>query len=242
MPKIRIYNKSFNKEKEFFLDSSQSHYLVNVMRKKVGDRIIIFNEEFGEFVCELISIKKNVKVKTVLKKRKSMDFINHDIWLCFGIVKTKTMKYLVEKTSEIGIRKYIPIITQYSENIKININRMKKISIEAIEQSNSLYLPTFENPINLPELLKKWDSNREIILCDESVKYQGILDLLLKKKIKKGAFFVGPVGGWSDYDRKYFEKLKKVNHVSLGSSLLKVDTASIFALSCYRAFWEFKNE
>ena len=127
--------------------------------------------------------------------------------------------------------------SEFSSRIRININRLKKISIEAVEQSDSLYLPEISHPVFLNELLENWDKERVIFLCDEMGGKQILSAKKIIKEHKKFAIFVGPIGGWSLSDRNLF-KDKKIHKLSLGRNILKADTAAIYSLSCMRALLE----
>ena len=118
------------------------------------------------------------------------------------------MNNLVEKISEIGVKKIVPMFSEFSSRIQININRFKKISIEAVEQSDSLSLPEISHPVSLPELLEDWDNERIIFLCDELGGNQILSAKKIIKEYKKFAIFIGPVGGWSLADREHFKDKK----------------------------------
>ncbi len=230
MPKIRIYlEKDFFKDQNILLEINQIHYLRNVMRKKNGDKVIAFNGH-EEWSC-LFNLKNEISLKPTEQLRKKKEI--PDIWICFSLVKTSSIDNLVEKISEIGIRRIIPINSEFSKKMKLNIGRLKKISIESTEQCNAITPPLISEIKDLSELIQNWDKERLIILCDET---GGAPILSLSNSIKKSkkiAIFIGPVGGWSLKDRKIFYE-KKIFRVSLGENILKADTAAIFSLSCVR--------
>ena len=134
MPKIRLFFKeNFFQNKPLILDDVKFHYLKNVMRKKVNDKIFIFNEN-EEWSGRLqLENEKKVVPEYLIKKFEAIP----DIWLCFALIKSKNINYLVEKVSEIGLKKIIPIETSYSEKYTPNYERLNKVCIEAVEQSES---------------------------------------------------------------------------------------------------------
>ena len=236
MAKIRIFiDKHIKIESEIVLTKSQSHYLKNVMRKKEGEELFVFNGSDGEWLTRISFIKKEVKLIPIKQIRKINETSNLDIWICFGVIKPKNISYLIEKTTEIGVRKIFPLNTEFSENIKLNYSRLDKIAIEATEQSENIIVPKIEKLMDLKDLIEKIGLDRKIIMCDEKKKNNSILKVLKKNYSKKLAIFIGPVGGWSKNDKIEFLKKKKVLFVSLGNSLLKADTAAIYALSCITA-------
>ena len=226
MPKIRLFFKeNFFQNKSIILDNDKLHYLKNVMRKKANDKIVIFNENEEWLGRLLLDGEKKVVPEHLIKKSATTP----DIWLCFALIKSKNISYLVEKVTEIGVKKIIPVETSYSEKYTPNYERLEKICIEAVEQSESCCVPQIEKKKELFELLENWDRDRVIIFCDEQRKGKNILKIPIQGK-KKIAIFVGPVGGWSEDDRRGLKNLNFFN-VTLGDNVLKVDTACIVSLS-----------
>ena len=224
MPKIRLYlNKKISNEDKIELSKDQIHYLKNVMRKKENDEIFIFNDE-EEWLAEIEIIEKLILIPKKFIRKKSNKF---NIWIYFGLIKNRNLNFLIEKVTEIGVNKIIPIQTAFSENINIKYDRLKKIIIEATEQSDSLLLPKLEDCKTLKGVLNNWDKERLIIFCDEKLRVDKPFKL---NKSQKVAIFIGPVGGWSIKERELFENSNH-NKISLGENVLKVDTAAIVALA-----------
>ena len=236
MTKIRIFiEKNIRIESEIVLSKSQSHYLKNVMRKKEEEKIFIFNSYDGEWLAKLRYVNKELRLIPTNQTRKATESFHVDIWICFGVIKPRNIGYLIEKTTEIGVNNFFPLKTEFSENIKLNYSRLNKIAIEATEQSENINVPKIDEVTKLKDFFTKIDSDRKIIMCDEKKKNNSIMKILGKNKFKKLAIFIGPVGGWSKNDMKEFLNQKEVFFISLGNSLLKADTAAIYALSCIRA-------
>ena len=236
MTKIRIFiEKNIRTESEIVLSKSQSHYLKNVMRKKEEEKIFIFNSYDGEWLAKVRYVNKELKLIPTNQTRKATKCSHLDIWICFGVIKPRNIGYLIEKTTEIGVNNFFPLKTEFSENIKLNYSRLNKIAIEATEQSENINVPKIDEVTKLKDFFTKIDSDRKIIMCDEKKKNNSIMKILEKNKFKKLAIFIGPVGGWSKNDMKEFLNQKEVFFISLGNSLLKADTAAIYALSCIRA-------
>ena len=229
MPKIRLFFKeNFFQNKTIILDKDKYHYLKNVMRKKTNDKILIFNEKEEWSGRLLLKGEKKIVLENFFKKSEAIP----DIWLCFALIKSKNINYLIEKVSEIGLKKIIPVETSYSEKYIPNYERLEKVCIEAVEQSESCSVPKLEKKKKLCKLLENWDRERVIIFCDEERKGKNISKIPIKGK-KKIAIFIGPVGGWSEDDRKSLKNLNFIN-VTLGNNVLKVDTACIVSLSSIR--------
>ena len=225
MSKIRLFFKEkIVNSKSIALDSKKIHYLKRVMRKKNGDKITIFNGK-EQWEVELNLTEYTVKPK---KKTGMLGFIP-DIYLYFSLLKNKQTNYLIEKVCELGVKKIIPLKTEFSENFNPNLCRLKKVAIEAVEQSNGILVPEIEKLSSLKEVLKNWNKERKVFFCDEDRKGKKISKISLSKK-DKVAIFIGPVGGWSPRDKQLFESIE-VNKINLGKNILKADTAAIVSLS-----------
>ena len=225
MSKIRLFFKEkIVISKSIALDSEKTHYLKRVMRKKNGDKITIFNGK------EQWEVELNLTEYTVKPEKKTgiLGFVP-DIYLYFSLLKNKQTNYLIEKVCELGVKKIIPLKTEFSENFTPNLCRLKKVAIEAVEQSNGILVPEIEKLSSLKEVLKNWNTERKVFFCDEDRKGKKISKISLSKK-DKVAIFIGPVGGWSLRDKQLFESIE-VNKINLGKNILKADTAAIVSLS-----------
>ena len=225
MSKIRLFFKEkIVNSKSIALDSEKTHYLKRVMRKKNGDKITIFNGK------EQWEVELNLKEYTVKPEKKTgmLGFVP-DFYLYFSLLKNKQTNYLIEKVCELGVKKIIPLKTEFSENFNPNLCRLKKVAIEAVEQSNGILVPEIEKLSSLKEVLKNWNTERKVFFCDEDRKGKKISKISLSKK-DKVAIFIGPVGGWSLRDKQLFESIE-VNKINLGKNILKADTAAIVSLS-----------
>lgn len=165
---IRIFvNLSLLDNKYIYLTRNQTHYLNNVMRKKVGDEILCFNGNDGEWFCRIVEIaKKETKVKIIEQTKKQPQDV--DLWLCFALVKNTPLTNIIQKATELGVSKFIPIMTERTNVKKINMERLKTIAVEASEQSDRLSVPEIAEVTKLDDLLKNWKSDRSLIFCDES--------------------------------------------------------------------------
>ena len=225
MSKIRLFFKEkIVNSKSIALDSEKTHYLKRVMRKKNGDKITIFNGK-EQWEVELNLTEYTVKPE---KKTGMLGFVP-DFYLYFSLLKNKQTNYLIEKVCELGVKKIIPLKTEFSENFIPNLCRLKKVAIEAVEQSNGILVPEIEKLSSLKEVLKNWNKERKVFFCDEDRKGKKISKISLSKK-DKVAIFIGPVGGWSLRDKQLFESIE-VNKINLGKNILKADTAAIVSLS-----------
>ena len=151
------------------LSEKQSHYTKNVMRLKAGDKISLFNSQDGEWDIRILD---QGKIFTEFKVEKLSRPISKEknIWLAFSPIKKIPQDLMIQKTTELGIRKFIPILSERSIVREINIERAQKIATEASEQSNRISVPEILKMQNLENFLKSFPKNGNIVFCDISKK------------------------------------------------------------------------
>ena len=166
---LRLYVKEKIGKGPLILNKKHSHYLKNVMRLKLNDKISLFNEVDGEWLATIASIKKNECSILVEDFIKNSD-IFYDVWLLFAPVKQARLDYLAQKTCEMGVKELFPIFTEYTQAKKINIDRIRSNLIEAAEQCNFNNIPSVNEVNNFNYILDNWDKffkERNVIFCDE---------------------------------------------------------------------------
>ena len=231
MSNIRLYVESeITKSVEIKISKDKIHYLKNVMKVRNNQNFFIFNPSSGEWTAKFY---KNRLVPEECVRKQESD--TQDIWVCFSLVKPKNVNFLIEKVSEIGVKKIFPLITEFSHKHKFKRDRLQKIAIESVEQSNGLIIPEIMEILEIKNFFEVISNDRAIILCDEKNITNPISHSLKEIKGKKFAILIGPVGGWSKNERDIFSNLDNCRKVSLGARVLKADTAAIFSLSCLRA-------
>lgn len=202
------------------------------MRKKVSDTILCFDGKNGEWLCRIIEISKNeIKLKILQQTKEHPQDV--DLWLCFALVKNTPLSNIIQKATELGVSKFIPLITEYTNSSRINFDRLKIIAVEASEQSDRLSVPEFDELTKLTDLLKNWQNNRDLIYCDESGSGKPFNQLLTNDKSKKSAILIGPEGGFSENEFEMINSYDYARAVGLGPRILRADTAAIAAISCY---------
>lgn len=214
------------------LGKGQSHYLANVMRRKNGDQILLFNGKDGQWQAEITQVsKKNTQVKVTKQTKQQLD--EPDVWLCFAPVKNAPIYNIAQKATELGVAKLQPVITQNTITSKVNTDRIKANTIEAAEQCQRLTVPDVANPLQLEDMLDKWPNDRTLILCDESGNGTTFIKAFNDPKKGKYAILIGPEGGFTQTEFELMRKCNYVKSVSMGPRILRADTAAIAALTCY---------
>ena len=207
------------------LDKSQSHYLTKVMRIKENEVFSLFNKE-GEWEAKILRISKSiVEFKTTKQLRQKEN--TKELWLAFSPIKSNYQNFMIQKATELGVTKFLPIIFDRTVVRKINKERFKKIVIEASEQSNRLNVPKIENTKDLKSFLSS--NSMDLIFTDLNSN---------NKKIEKSKFtdkpiciMVGPEGDFSEMERQEILSFKGVQAFKINENILRSETAVISAIS-----------
>ena len=224
---IRLYHpENILENSTSLLSKEHTHYLVNVMRAKRGANVNFFNKN-GEWLSEIVFLEKDrVEVKFLSKIKENTN--THNIELAICLVKKNAMEIILQKATELGIKKIIPIISERTEVKKINLERANKIVIEATEQSNQLEPPQISEILNLKDFLNI-NTNKKIFFADINSDYN-----LEKKDFKEGesvTVLVGPEGDFSPAERELILNGSTTVPFSLSKNILRTDTAVISAIS-----------
>ena len=233
MSNIRLFfpeNLSLNLTAK--LDKSQSHYVSKVMRVKVGETFSLFNSS-GEWTTKINEISKGIVEFTVIKYLRSKENPK-EIWLAFSPIKSSFFNFMIQKSTELGITKFLPIIFERTIVRKINKQRLEKVIIEASEQSNRIYVPIIEKPQNLKSFLSNNKSKMNLIFTDLNSKNKK-LDLN-KLKNKPICIIIGPEGDFSEAERKDILSYEGVNSININENILRSETAAISAISIINYF------
>ena len=225
MGNIRLFFKeSLSLNLNSKLDKEQSHYLTKVMRIKVGESFSLFNQS-GEWEAKVDNIYKGVVDFIIVKKLRSLNK-EKEIWLAFAPIKLNYLNLMIQKATEIGITRFIPILSERTIVRKINEKRINKIIIEASEQSNRLKVPSLDKLTKLDVFLKS-NQNTNIIFGDLNTDNK-ILDLKNKEPI---CILIGPEGDFSTKERENILKLKNLIPLKINNNILRSETAAISMIS-----------
>ena len=207
------------------LDKGQSHYLSKVMRVKENEVFSLFNKE-GEWEAKVLGIFKNIVEFKIIKQLRQKE-ITKELWLAFSPIKSNYQNFMLQKATELGVTKFLPIIFDRTVVRKINKDRIEKIVIEASEQSNRINIPIIEEAQDLNGFLKKNSMN--LIFTDLNSNI---------KKIDKSKFtdkpvciIIGPEGDFSETEREKILSFKGVQPIKINENILRSETAVISAIS-----------
>ena len=207
------------------LDKSQSHYLSKVMRVKENEVFSLFNNN-GEWEAKVLSVSKNIiefKITKQLRKKENIK----ELWLAFSPIKSNYQNFMIQKATELGVTKFLPIIFDRTVVRKINKERLEKIIVEASEQSNRINVPIIEDVQGLNNFLKTNSIN--LIFTDLNSN---------NNKIDKSKFtdkpiciIVGPEGDFSEAEREEILTFKGVQPIKINENILRSETAVISTIS-----------
>ncbi len=225
MSNIRLFFKeSLSLNLILKLDKSQSHYLSKVMRVKIGQSFSLFNQS-GEWEAKIKEIDKGIVEFFVVKKLRSLKN-EREIWLAFAPIKLNYLKLMIQKATELGVTKFIPILTDRTIVRKLNDKRLNKIIIEASEQSNRLKIPKLEKILKLNEFLKL-NQNTNIIFGDLNTDNNKIN----YNNSEAVCILIGPEGDFTVQERENILKLKKITPLKINQNILRSETAAISMIS-----------
>ena len=234
MSNVRLFfPKSLSLNLSSKLNKSQSHYLAKVMRIKVGESFSLFNQS-GEWEAKINEILKGIVEFTVLKKLREKDN-EKNIWLAFAPIKSNFFNFMIQKATELGVTKFVPIITDRTIVRKINYEKIEKIIIEASEQSNRIKVPKVEKTQNLNLFLKNNNNKINIIFGDLNTENQN-LDSKIKKENKPICIIIGPEGDFTESEREQILNFKDVQSLKINNNILRTETAAISAISIVNYF------
>ena len=207
------------------LDKSQSHYLAKVMRIKENEVFSLFNKN-GEWEAKILRISKSIVEFKITKQLRQKENIK-EFWLAFSPIKSNYQNFMIQKATELGITKFLPIIFERTVVRKINKERLDKIVIEASEQSNRINLPIIEESQNLNNFLKT--NSMDLIFTDLNSSTNKIDKSKLTEK--PVCIIVGPEGDFSEAEREEILSFSSVQAIKINENILRSETAVISTIS-----------
>ena len=228
MGNIRLFfSESLSLNLTAKLDKSQSHYVNKVMRIKVNETFSLFNSG-GEWEAKVKEITKGI-VEFIATKQLRHKENSKEIWLAFSPIKSNYFNFMIQKATELGVTKFLPIIFDRTVVRKINKDRLQKIIIEASEQSNRINVPLIEKPQNLKKFLSENKDKIDLIFTDLNTQNK---NLDVKKLSKKPVCLViGPEGDFSETEREEILSFDGVIPIKINENILRAETAAISAIS-----------
>lgn len=217
------------------LSRDQSHYVTRVMRQGMGDKALLFNGIDGEWLA-VINDASKVSCKLELVEQRRDQGVEPDIWVVFAPIKKTRLDFLVEKATELGASRLMPVLTRRTDVSRVNTDRLLATATESAEQCERLIVPQVAEPVDFRKLIKDWPQDRQLYLMDETGQGQPATRAFANGKEAnttppRAAIMVGPEGGFSPEELDALRNLPFVTPVTLGARILRAETAVVAALS-----------
>jgi 16S rRNA (uracil1498-N3)-methyltransferase len=216
-------------------EGGRANYLLNVLRLKAGDPILLFNGRDGEWRARLeqpgrrrcdLRVEERTREQTALP----------DLRYLFAPLKHARLDYMTQKAVEMGVGRLSPVLTAFTQAARVNLERMQANAVEAAEQCGILALPSIDPPRKLSPVLAEWEPGRRLIFCDEAAPAANPAEMLKGLARGPAALLIGPEGGFSDAERADLLARPYVTPLSLGPRILRADTAAVAALALVQSF------
>jgi 16S rRNA (uracil1498-N3)-methyltransferase len=224
------------------LDRAQANYLVNVLRRRAGDPVLLFNGRDGEWRARVEQVGRKGVALTLLEQSRPQTAPG-DLHYLFAPLKQARLDYLVQKAVELGVSRLVPVLTRHGQVARVNRDRMRANAIEAAEQCGILAVPEIAAPIGFEKLVARWVPERLLVFCDEEAPVRDPVAALVEARDSTPpalgrmgvSVLIGPEGGFSEDERAAIVKLPNLVRLSLGPRILRADTAAAAVLALVQA-------
>ncbi len=221
------------------LERAQAHYLTRVMRMTEGEDVALFNGRDGEWRAVVSRTGKNDVVVTCAECLRPQT-AEPDIWLVFAPLKKSPMDFLIEKATELGVTRLMPVLTERTSVARVNLERFRAQAIEAAEQCERLTVPEILPLTPLMATVSDWPESRRLLVMDETRQSRPIAEVLRDARNAPGAspdygILIGPEGGFAPSELDALRKHPIVTTVTAGPRILRAETAAVAALACWQA-------
>ena len=227
LPRLFV-DQALSEAASLTLDGPPANYLANVLRLAAGAQVKLFDDRSGEWIAEIVEAGRKRVTLNVARHLRPREEVP-DLWLLFAPIKRGRIDWLIEKATELGAARLVPVITQRTIVDRLNADRLRAHAIEAAEQCERTALPELAEPAKLEALLKSWPPGRSLYFADESGGEP------FAPAPGPAAILIGPEGGFTDAERELVRACPEAKPVSLGPRILRADTAAIAALSLWMA-------
>jgi len=212
------------------LDAGKANYLGNVMRLKVGDEALLFDGASGEWLARVAAAGKKRMTLSIERRTANQEAVP-DCWLAFAPVKRSQTDWMIEKATELGIARLLPVVTRRTIVERVKLERLEAIAIEAAEQCNRTTVPEIAEPQSLETFLKGRSPSRTLYFADEAGG-DSVVDAF---KSGPAVLLTGPEGGFTDKERETIRAAPNTIALNLGPRILRAETAALAAITTYMA-------
>lgn len=209
--------------------AAQAHYLGGVMRRTAGDAVLLFNGRDGEFHARITALRRD-RAELVVEQQSRAQAADADLWLAFAVLKRDATDLVVQKATELGVSRLLPVFSERSNAGRVNLARLQAIAIEAAEQSERLTVPELAAPARLGAMLADWPLGRPLFAAIERQAAPAIPPMH-----GPCALLVGPEGGFAPAEVELLRRHPFLQAVHLGPRVLRAETAAIAGLALLQA-------
>ena len=232
--KVRLYvDQPLGPGQPVAVTAGQAHYLISVMRLGAGAQVLVFNGRDGEWRARL-DVAGRRQATLVAEEQTAPLRLPPDLWLAFAPLKKARTDYIVEKATELGAARILPVQTRFTNADRIRQDRLQAHAIEAAEQCGGTFVPRVEYLQPLDRLLDGWPAGRRVMWCDEHLTGRPVA-LRGERPAGPWAILIGPEGGFAEGEQARIRAMPGVHPVSLGPRILRADTAAVAALTLWQA-------
>lgn len=218
------------------LDEEQSNYLLRVLRLGPGGEVRLFNGRHGEWDAAISAATgKKAEVSPVALRRPQPPPASPAMTLLFAPVKKDQTDLIVEKATELGAVRIMPVLTQRTQTRTVRLDRLRKIALEAAEQTERLDLPEIADVGSLDAALAALPAGTALFFCDEAGDARPAAALMADLKGRNAALLIGPEGGFTPEERTFLRGRPATHPVSLGPRILRAETAAVAAMGLWQA-------
>jgi len=246
--KVRLYvDQPLGPGQPVALSADQAHYLMTVMRLGAGAQVLVFNGRDGEWRARL-DVAGRRQATLVAEEQTAPLRMPPDLWLVFAPLKKVRTDFIVEKATELGAARILPVQTRFTNADRIRQDRLQAHAVEAAEQCGGTFVPMVEDLQPLDRLLDTWPAGRQVMWCDEHLAGRSsvLADVIagrgasddVRQDGRAGgpwAVLIGPEGGFAEAEQARIRAMPGVHPVSLGPRILRADTAAVAALTLWQA-------
>ena len=212
------------------VDGNAAHYLLSVMRIKDGDAVLLFNGRDGEWAARAGALRKRDLVLDCVEQTKLLESVP-DFWICVAPIKKGRIDFTVEKATELGVARIVPVLTSRCVVDKLNPERLIAQMIEAAEQCGRTAVPELAELVKLDTLLREWPQGRPLFFADE-LGGTPVADAYAAHPGPAG-LLIGPEGGFTTQEREAIRAHPAAIPISLGPRILRAESAAIAAIACW---------
>lgn len=216
-------------------DADRLNYLLNVLRLREGDAVLLFNGRDGEWLARLENVARR-SATLVATERMREQTTPRDIDYCFAPLKHARLDYMAQKAAEMGAARLAPIITRRTQARRVNLTRLRANVVEAAEQCGVLSIAEVAEEVALDAFLAARSSDRLLVFCDEAAEIADPIAALRAAPEHEGIdVLIGPEGGFDDAERATILCVRKITRLALGPRILRADTAAVASLALVQA-------